>query len=151
MTALWLGGTDPPLHPPGRAGWERALETASTVVAHAAFLTDGIRAHADVVFPAESYAEKDGTVTHPDGRIQRMRPAIGHQGETRFGWQVLNDLAKRLGLELGVLTAGIAFRQLTAAVPFYAGLTLDDLGGQGVRWVEREEASAWPAAEAAPA
>jgi NADH-quinone oxidoreductase subunit G len=80
--------------------------------------------------------------------VQRLRPAIGHQGETRFGWRVLDDLGKRLGVELGVLTAGIAFKQLTEAVPFYAGLTLDELGGQGVRWVEREQASTWPAAEA---
>ena len=69
---------------------------------------------------------------------------------TRFGWQVLNDLAKRVGLDLGVLTSGIAFKQLTDAVPFYAGLTLDEVGGKGVRWVEREQASAWPAPQAAP-
>ena len=56
---------------------------ATTVVAHAQFLTDGVREHATVVFPAESYAEKEGTLTHPDGRVQRLRPAIGHPGETR--------------------------------------------------------------------
>src|SRR4051812_4190076 len=153
LGALWLVHTDPLLDLPGREAWERALAGATTVVAHAGFLSEGLRAHADVVFPAESYAEKDGTVTHPDGRVQRLRPAIGHQGETRFGWQVLNDLAKRLGLELGVLTSGIAFKQLTEAVPVYAGLTLDELGGKGVRWVEREQASSWPsaAAPAAPA
>ena len=47
-------------------------------------LTDTIREHADVVFPAEAYAEKEGTVTHPDGRVQRLRPAIGRpQGAGR--------------------------------------------------------------------
>jgi NADH-quinone oxidoreductase subunit G len=150
LSALWLVHTDPVVDLPGRAAWERALEGASTVVAHAGFLTEGLREHADVVFPAESYAEKDGTVTHPDGRVQRLRPAIGHQGETRFAWQVLGDIGKRLGLDLGVLTAGIAFRQVCEAVPFYAGLTLDELGGRGVRWVEREQASSWPSAEAPP-
>ena len=41
-------------------------------------MTDTMREHADVVFPAEAYPEKEGTITHPDGRLQRLRPAIGH-------------------------------------------------------------------------
>ncbi len=53
-----------------------------------AFLTDALREQADVVFPAEAYAEKEGTVTHPDGRIQRLRPAIARQG-VRAEWPVL--------------------------------------------------------------
>src|SRR5205814_10080136 len=104
LTALWLMGVDPLVDLPNRAGWQRALDRATTVVAHAAFLTEGIREHATVVFPAESYAEKEGTVTHPDGRLQRLRPAIGHQGGSRFGWQVLADVARRCGLDLGVHT-----------------------------------------------
>jgi NADH-quinone oxidoreductase subunit G len=82
--------------------------------------------------------------------VQRLRPAIGHQGETRFEWQVLADVARRLGLDLGVHTAGMAFAQLTEAVPFYAGLTLDGLGGRGVRWVESAVASAFPRPQHAP-
>ena len=52
------------------------------------FLTDGVREHATIVFPAESGAEKEGTVTHPDGRVQRLRPAIAHPGDVRAEWQV---------------------------------------------------------------
>ena len=53
--------------------------------------------HADVVFPAESYAEKEGTVTHPDGRLQRLRPAIGHPGEVRAGVAGAGRDRRRLG------------------------------------------------------
>jgi NADH-quinone oxidoreductase subunit G len=113
------------------------LAKATTVVAHAAFLTDAIREHATVVFPAESYAEKDGTVTHPDGRIQRLRPAIGLQHANRYGWQILDELGRRLGVEQHVHTGGMAWEQLTEAVPAYAGITLDEIGGRGVRWPER--------------
>jgi NADH-quinone oxidoreductase subunit G len=150
LSALWLLHVDPLRDLPDRAAWERALDKATTVVAHAAFLTEGIREHATVVFPAESHAEKDGTVTHPDGRVQRLRPAIGHQGESRFEWQVIADVARRIGLDLGVHTAGMAFAQLTEAVPFYAGLTLDEIGGRGVRWPETEAAANFPAPERAP-
>jgi NADH-quinone oxidoreductase subunit G len=118
--------------------WQKALANASTVIAHASFLTEGIREHANVVFPAESYAEKEGTIVHPDGRLQRLRPAIGRPGEVRAGWSVLADLARHLDLDLGVLSGPMASAQLFEAVPFYAGLTLDEIGGRGVRWQERE-------------
>jgi NADH-quinone oxidoreductase subunit G len=130
----------------GRA-WEQALGRAAAVVAHASSLTEGIREHASVVFPAETYAEKDGTITHPDGRIQRLRPAIAHPGATRAEWLVIVELAALLGLDLGVLAAEMATAQLIEAVPFYAGLTLEEIGGKGVRWQEREAAGAYPTRE----
>jgi NADH-quinone oxidoreductase subunit G len=60
---------------------------------------------------------------------------------------VVADIAKRAGLDLGVLTSPMAFAQLVAAVPFYEGLTLDEIGGTGVRWPARPQASAMPAGE----
>jgi NADH-quinone oxidoreductase subunit G len=146
LTALYLLHCDPLTDLPGRDAWADALERATTVIAHAAFLTDGIREHATVVFPAESYAEKDGTITHPDGRLQRLRPAIGHPGSTRAEWSVIADLARRLDLDLSVLTGAMASAQLFAAVPFYASLTLDEIGGKGVRWQDRAAAATFPAA-----
>ncbi len=146
LTALYLLHADPLCDLPGRATWDAALERATTVVAHAQFLTEGIREHATVVFPAESYAEKEGTLTHPDGRLQRLRAAIGHPGDVRAGWSVLAELSRRLGTDLGVLTSSMASAQLFAAVPFYAGLTLEEIGGKGVRWQTRDAASAFPAA-----
>ena len=149
LAALYLFQTDPLRRPAGHAElWERALERASTVVAHATFLTEGLREHANVVFPAEAYAEKEGTIVHPDGRLQRLRPAVGAVGEfgsSRAGWQVLAELAARLDLDLGVLTGSMASQQLFDAVPFYAGLTLEEIGGRGVRWQERDAAGAYPA------
>jgi NADH-quinone oxidoreductase subunit G len=150
LTALYLLHADPVTELPGRAGWEAALERATTVIAHANFLTDGVREHATVVFPAESYAEKDGTLTHPDGRLQRLRAAIGHPGDTRAEWSVLADLARRVGLDLGILTGPMATAQLAEAVPFYAGLTLEEIGGKGVRWQARDAAGAFPAVEPEP-
>ena len=79
---------------------------------------------------------------HPDGRLQRLRIAIAHPGQVRAGWSVLAEIARRAGLDLGVQSSAIAFDQLVAAVPFYEGLTLEALGGHGVRWPERAEAVA---------
>ena len=134
--------------PTRRCGAARSAR-ASTVVAHASFLTDELREHATVVFPAESYAEKEGTVTHPDGRLQRLRPGIGHPGAVRAEWSVLAELERRVSDSGSLrprqdttspLTGPMASAQLFEAVPFYAGLTLEEIGGRGVRWQEREAA-----------
>ncbi len=77
---------------------------------------------------------------HPDGRLQRQRIAIAHPGEVRAGWWVLTEIAAACGLDTGVERAGDAFAQLVAAVPFYEGLTLEEIGGHGVRWPERPQA-----------
>jgi NADH-quinone oxidoreductase subunit G len=90
LSAVYLLGVDP--HEHDRPRWQPALERASTVIAHAMFLTDGLREHANVVFPGEAYAEKKGTIVHPDGLVQRLRPAVGHLGEGRTESQVLADL-----------------------------------------------------------
>ncbi|HEY8303610.1 MAG TPA: NADH-quinone oxidoreductase subunit NuoG [Solirubrobacteraceae bacterium] len=86
LSCLYLLGVDPPT---GATG---------TVIAHAAFLTDALREQADVVFPAEAYPEKEGTITHPDGTIQRVRRAVRHLGEIRDERQVLDELTSRIGL-----------------------------------------------------
>jgi NADH-quinone oxidoreductase subunit G len=151
ISALYLFHTDPLRDQPDRALWEQAMHHAGLVVAHASVLTEGLAEHANVIFPAESHAEKDGTVVHPDGRLQRMRTAIAHPGEVRSGWSVVAELAKRAGLDTGVLTSPMAFKQLVAAVPFYGELTLEEIGGRGVRWQEREAASAFPVSGEIPA
>ncbi|MFZ0088699.1 MAG: NADH-quinone oxidoreductase subunit NuoG [Solirubrobacteraceae bacterium] len=141
LTALHLFGTDPVRDQPDRFLWQEALHSAALVVAHASVLTEGLREHASVVLPVESYAEKEGTVVHPDGRLQRLRIAIAHPGEVRSGWAVLAEIARRCGLDLGVGRVHDAFAQLVAAVPVYAGLTPEEIGGHGVRWPERPAAA----------
>jgi NADH-quinone oxidoreductase subunit G len=144
LSCLYLLGADPPggASEQDRELWARALANATTVISHAMFLGDAIREHADVVFPAGAYPEKEGTVVHPDGRIQRLRPAVAKPGESRAEWQVLADLAARVGFDLDVLTGGMASQQLFDAVPQYAGLTLEQIGGKGLRPHERATAVA---------
>jgi NADH-quinone oxidoreductase subunit G len=138
IRAFYLLHCDPVREHPDGELWEKALG-AAFVVAHSEFPSQALERHADVVFPAESYAEKEGTVTHPDGRLQRLRPAIGHPGEVRMEWQLLIELGRRLGFELPHLTAGMVFKELTERVPLYRGLTLDEIGGDGIRWQERDD------------
>jgi NADH-quinone oxidoreductase subunit G len=148
LSALLLLHAEPLRQLPDRGTWERAIDRADAVIAFADFVTPELAEHATVVFPAESNAEKEGTITHPDGRLQRVRQAVPHLGDVRAGWRVLAELCERAGAGLGVLTAPMATELVAAAVPFYAGVTLDEIGGRGVRWQNRDAASAVPAAKA---
>ena len=73
-----------------------------------------------------------------------MRQALGHAGESRPGWWVLEELCERLGAGTGALSAAAVTALVAEAVPFYADITLDEIGGEGVRWQDREAAQAAP-------
>ncbi len=142
IRALILFGVDPLRDLPDTEGWRRALEAADHVIAFSLAANDSTE-FADVLFPLESHAEKDATVTHPDGRIQRVRPSARRPGEIRAGWLVLAEIAAELGLETGIDSAPSALAAVTEAVPFYAGLTDAEIGGRGVRWQDRPEAASF--------
>ncbi len=143
IDALILWDVDPLRNLPDPDGWKEALAAADFICEVGVF-GNASGGHADVFFPGETHAEKEGTVTHPDGRVQRLRPSVPHPGDTRHGWQWLAELAARLGHETGIDSAPEALAAIAADVPFYAGLTHEEIGGGGVRWQQREAADAAP-------
>ncbi len=135
IEALILADVDPIRDFDDPEGWRAALTAADFTLSISMF--DGPAAKASHVhLPAETHAEKEGTVTHPDGRLQRIRPSVPHPGAVRPVWQALTELSARLGDETGAGTSGEVFEQLAAEVPFYSELTLDQIGGMGMRWQE---------------
>jgi NADH-quinone oxidoreductase subunit G len=144
---IYLLHADPTRLEHDRAAWEARLANATMVIAHSSTLSGPLAEHADVVFPAEAYAEKEGTIVHPDGRVQRLRVAIGRPGGflgdgVRPGWQVIDAIAELVGHELGIHAGPMASQELFDTVPFYTGLTLDAIGGRGVRWPATPAATA---------
>jgi NADH-quinone oxidoreductase subunit G len=149
IESLILFGVDPLRDFPDTDAWRSALSAADHLVVFSTFetATTGV---ADVVFPIETHAEKDGTVTHPDGRLQRVRPSAARPGDIRPNWGVLAELSLALGHETGVSSQPTAFAALRSAVPFYAGITDSDIGGRGIRWQDRPSASLRPVVDEAP-
>ena len=99
LTALYLLHTDPVVDQPGRRarGTPRSSRRR-TVIAHAGFLTDGpARARDRRSSRPSPTPRRRARSSHPDGRLQRLRRAIGRQGETRAEWQVLAELASAPG------------------------------------------------------
>jgi NADH-quinone oxidoreductase subunit G len=138
LEAAFLVNADPVRDFDGGGAWAEALDKADFVVSVSMF-EDASTRLAEIVFPAESYAEKEGTVTHPDGRLQRLRPGTPHPGSARPIWEVLAELSARLGDETGIDSAPDALAAIASEVPFYAGFTPEEIGGTGVRWQERDE------------
>lgn len=80
-------------------------------------------AHADVIFPAASFAEVDGTYTNNSGFVQRVRQAIAPLNQAKADWIATSTLAKEMGVDFGYqMSASAAFKALADAVPAYEGL-----------------------------
>jgi predicted molibdopterin-dependent oxidoreductase YjgC len=86
-----------------------------------------------VVLPAASFAEKDGTFTNAERRLQRVRAGIPTPGEAKTDFAILQALLEALGAE-GASGPADAFAKLTAATELYRGIDLDMLGPQGYVW-----------------
>jgi NADH-quinone oxidoreductase subunit G len=147
LKALVLFGADPLRDFPDTAAWQRALAAADHLVVFSMF-ENATGAMADVVFPLETHAEKDGTVTHPDGRLQRVRPSAARPGDIRPNYGVLAELSLALGHDTGITSQPSAFAALANEVPFYAGIDDSVIAGRGIRWQDRPAASSFPAADA---
>jgi NADH-quinone oxidoreductase subunit G len=147
IKSLLVFGMDPLRDFPNTGSWKRALAAADHVVAFSMF-ENATTALADVVLPLEAHAEKDGTVTHPDGRLQRVRSSASRPGDIRPNWGVLAELSLALGHDIGIASQPSAFEALTAAVPFYSGITDSDVGGRGIRWQDTPAGSSFGTAEA---
>jgi NADH-quinone oxidoreductase subunit G len=149
LKTVVLFGVDPLRDFPDTEAWKRALAAADHVVCFSTFET-ATTAMADVVFPLETHAEKDGTVTHPDGRLQRVRPSASRPGDIRPNWGVLAELSLALGHDTGISSQPSAFEALTEAVPFYSGITDSDIAGRGIRWQNTPARANAPEPDGAP-
>jgi NADH-quinone oxidoreductase subunit G len=147
LKSVLLFGVDPLRDFPDTEAWQRALAAADHIVCFSLF-ENATTAMADVVFPLETHAEKDGTVTHPDGRLQRVRPSASRPGDIRPNWGVLAELSLALSHDTGVTSQPTALAALTEAVPFYAGIDDAAIAGRGIRWQDRPAASSLPSTEA---
>ncbi|MEJ8812505.1 molybdopterin-dependent oxidoreductase [Variovorax ureilyticus] len=101
IRALWIACTNPAQSMPDQATVRRALERCEFVVVQEAFSTTATCAFADLLLPATTWGEKDGTVTNSERRISRVRSAVSAPGEARNDWAIGVDFARRLEDRLG--------------------------------------------------
>ena len=100
IKALWIACTNPAQSMPDAAAARRALEVAEFVVVQEAFATTATCFFADLLLPASTWGEKDGTVTNSERRISRVRASVPAVGEARDDWHIAADFARRLEARL---------------------------------------------------
>lgn len=102
IKAVWIACTNPAQSLPDLAKVKQALTTAEFVVVQDAWMDTETAAYADLLLPAATWGEKDGTVTNSERRISRVRAAVAPPGEARADWQIVRDFALALGEKVGL-------------------------------------------------
>ena len=107
-----------------------AIAACELVVVQEIFLSQTAQL-ADVVLPAASFLEKDGTFVNFDRRFQRVRPALPPPGQARTDFAIVNSVAQALGVDLGCPTPADALNECAAVAPLFGGLSHHRLDGEG--------------------
>lgn len=133
VKALYVMGENPMVSDPDLDHVEEALDKLEFLVVQDIFLTETAQ-KADVVFPSASFAEKDGTFSNTERRVQRVRKAINPPGVAQEDWQIISNLATRMGYPMQYKNAEEIFEEIRKLTPSYAGMNYTRLEGKGLVW-----------------
>lgn len=132
--ALYIMGENPMLSDPDLNHVRQALEQVDFLVHQDIFLNE-TGAYADVVLPAASFAEKSGTFTNTERRVQLIRPALDPPGEARPDWQIITELANRMGASWRYDSPAEIMDEIAAVTPIYGGIAYKRLENNGgLQW-----------------
>ena len=130
VRGMYMMGENPFLSDPNINKVRKALAQLDFLVVQDIFLTETAE-FADVVLPATSYMEKDGTYTNTDRRVQIGRKVLDAPGEARLDWQIIQEISNRIGLPMDYASTSEIFDELVSVMPNYEGLAYDNLGDVG--------------------
>jgi len=134
IKGLYIMGENPVISDPDSNHVKKCLNDVEFLVVQDIFLTDTAE-YADVVLPSASFAEKDGTFTNTERRIERVRKVIQPPGEARADWQILCDVAKRLGYKgMEYNHPSEIMDEIAKLTPIYGGINYDRLEPYGLQW-----------------
>jgi formate dehydrogenase major subunit len=133
LRTMYIMGEDPVLTDADTNYVRKAISNLDFLVVQDLFLTETAK-YADVVLPAACYAEKDGTFTSTERRVQRVRKAVEPPGQARADWEIIADLSTRMGYPMSYASAADIFEEIRTLTPTYAGMTYDRVEACGLQW-----------------
>jgi predicted molibdopterin-dependent oxidoreductase YjgC len=134
IKSIYLVGENPALSEADATHAQEAMEEVDFLVVQDIFLTESAR-YADVVLPAASFAEKDGTFTNTERRVQRVRKAIEPVGDSRTDLWITCEIARRMGAPgFDFETASEVMDEIVMLTPSYGGITYDRIEETGLQW-----------------
>jgi len=135
IKGMYILGENPAMSDPDQNHAREALASLEHLVVQDIFLTETAW-HADVVLPASAHAEKSGTFTNTNRQVQMARPALEPPGNARQDWELIQELAKRIGLDWNYKDPSDVFAEMSEVMPSLANITWER--------VERENSVTYP-------
>lgn len=133
LKAMYIMGENPVLSDPDTGHTVKALKELEFLVVQDIFLTE-TAALADVVLPATCFAEKDGTFTNTERRVQRIRKAVAPPGEAKDDIWIISEISRRLGYNMNYAHPEEIWNEIGMAWPAVAGITYSRLERGGIQW-----------------
>ena len=130
---LYIMGENPIISDPDSNHTRHVLEHVDFLVVQDIFLTETAQL-ADVVLPAAAFAEKDGTFSNTERRVQRVRKAVDAPGEAKADWQILMELMNLMGDKTTYSHPARIMAEIASLTPSYAGITYERLEHGGLQW-----------------
>ena len=131
--SLYIIGENPMVSDPDLRHAEKAFKNMDFLVVQDIFLTETAKM-ADVVLPSACFAEKEGTFSNTERRVQRVRQAVNPPGEAKDDWWITCEIAKRMGYDMSYANSREIFEEICRVTPSYAGLTYDRIDAEGIHW-----------------
>ncbi len=133
LKALYIIGENPMVSDPDLNHAEKSLKNLDFLVVQDIFLTETARM-ADVVLPSASFAEKDGTFTNTERKVQRVRKAVRPPGKAREDGVILCDLSKRFSYVMSYKDSREVMEEIARVTPSYCGINYNRIKAKGLHW-----------------
>lgn len=133
VKGLYIFGEDPTVTDPDTGHVRQALESLDFLVVQELFMTE-TAAYADVVLPGISYAEKDGTFTNTERRVQRVRKAVEPRGQAREDYEIFCEVMTRMGYPCAYESAKEIMKEISAVTPSFGGINYERLEKESLQW-----------------
>ncbi|HSR13998.1 MAG TPA: molybdopterin-dependent oxidoreductase, partial [Thermodesulfobacteriota bacterium] len=133
INALYILGENPLLTDPDARKVREELESLELLVVQDIFLSETAEL-AHVVLPGASFAEKDGTYTNTERRVQRVRKAVEPPGQARQDWEIMAEISTRLGFPMKYESPARIMEEISSLTPSYGGIRYWRLEGAGLQW-----------------
>lgn len=133
LRAMYIMGEDPVLTDADANHVRKGLGALDFLVVQNIFMSETAEL-ADVILPGASFAEKDGTFTNTERRVQRVNRAIKPIADTKADWEIICEISTRMGYPMTYQSPAEIMLEIASLTPQYAGITFERLGNQGLQW-----------------
>jgi formate dehydrogenase alpha subunit len=133
MKALYIIGENLMVSDPNLNHTQKCLENLDFLVVQDIFMTETAQM-AHVILPSASFAEKEGTFTNTERKVQRVRKALAPPGQAKEDWKIIQELSSRMGYAMSYKNSRTIMEEIAQVTPSYCGINYDRLKMRGIHW-----------------